>query len=185
MLLVPGLNGSNDVCEPGSITMSFSSQSFSSTWRPWFICGTLFVISAGIGWSQNMVDAPGKAETMKVCSGCHEVTRATSMHLDRAGWQNEMEKMISLGAKGSPEEFESILDYLSKNYPAEQVPKVRINSARPIDLEAGLTLRRSQAASLVAYRAKHGPFKSMDDLKNVPGLDFAYMESKKDRITFE
>lgn len=107
------------------------------------------------------------------------------MRLDRAGWQNEMEKMISLGAKGSPEEFESILNYLSKNYPAEAVPKVRINTARQIELEAGLTLRRSQAAALVAYRSKHGPFHSIEDLKSVPGLDFAYIESKQDRITFE
>ena len=77
-----------------------------------------------------------------------------------------MEKMISLG-KGSPEEFESILNYFSKSYPAEQVPKVRINSARQIELEAGLTLRRSQAAA-VAYRSKHGPFNSIDDLKKYP-----------------
>jgi competence protein ComEA len=136
-------------------------------------------------WAQTMPEGPGKAETVKVCGGCHEVARATSMHLDRAGWQTEMEKMISLGAKGSPEEFESILNYLSKSFPAEEIPKVRINSARPIELEAGLTLRRSQAAALVAYRAKHGDFKSIEDLKKVPGLDYAYIESKKDRITFE
>jgi competence protein ComEA len=135
--------------------------------------------------AQNLPEAPGKGETVKVCSGCHEVARVTSMHLDRAGWQTEMEKMIALGAKGSPEEFESILNYLAKSFPAEEVPKVRINSARQIELEAGLTLRRSQAAALVAYRAKHGPFESIEDLKNVPGLDFAYIGSKKDRITFE
>src|SRR3954462_2578604 len=136
-------------------------------------------------WAQDLPEGPGKAETAKICSGCHEVARATSMHLDRAGWQSKMEKMIWLGAKGSPEEFESILNYLSKSFPAEEIPKVRINSARPIELEAGLTLRRSQAAGLVAYRSKHGPFKSIEDLKKVPGLDYAYIESKKDRITFE
>ncbi len=107
------------------------------------------------------------------------------MHLDRAGWQSEMEKMISLGAKGSPDEFESILNYLSKNYPAEAVPKVRINSARPIELDAGLTLRRSESAAIVAYRSKHGPFKSIEDLKNVPGIDYAHILAKQDRITFE
>lgn len=157
--------------------------------RPAARASLLFAVLAAIlctsVWAQNLPDAPGKAETMKVCSGCHEVTRATSMHLDRAGWQNEVEKMISLGAKGSPEEFESILNYLSKNYPAEQVPKVRINSARPIELDAGLTLRRSESAAIVAYRAKHGPFKSIEDLKNVPGIDYAHILAKQDRITFE
>jgi competence protein ComEA len=166
--------------------MSLSRKSFPSIRCLLILAAALMSVPVGTGWAQNnMPDAPGKAETIRVCSGCHEVTRATSMHLDRAGWQNEMDKMISLGAKGTPEEFESILNYLSKNYPAEEVPKVRINSARQIELEAGLTLRRSQAAALVAYRAKHGPFHSIEDLKNVPGLDFAYIESKKDRITFE
>ena len=107
------------------------------------------------------------------------------MHLDRAGWQSEMEKMISLGAKGSPEDFENVLNYLSKNYPAEEVPKVRINSARPIELDAGSTLRRSESAAIVAYRSKHGPFKSIEDLKNVPGIDYARILAKQERITFE
>lgn len=179
MLLVPGLSGNRKA------NMSLLRSSFPSVRSLLLVFAALVAMPVGSASAQNMPDGPGKAETLKVCSGCHEVTRATSMHLDRAGWQGEMEKMISLGAKGTPEEFESILNYLSKNYPAEAVPKVRINSARPIELEAGLTLRHSQAAALVAYRAKHGPFKSMEDLKNVPGLDYAYIESKKDRITFE
>lgn len=165
--------------------MSLPSISLGSVVRGFLFSVAMIACSGETASAQNLPDGPGKAETLKVCSGCHEVTRATSMHLDRAAWQSEMEKMISLGAKGSPEEFESILNYLSKSFPAEEVPKVRINTARPIELEAGLTLRRSQAAALVAYRAKHGPFRSIEDLKDVPGLDFAYMESKKDRITFE
>jgi competence protein ComEA len=158
---------------------------FGSAVRGLLFSVAVLAFPSATAFAQNLPEAPGKAETVKVCSGCHEVTRVTSVHLDRAGWQTEMEKMISLGAKGSPEEFESILNYLSKSFPAEEIPKVRINSARQIELEAGLTLRRSQAAALVAYRAKHGPFKSVEDLKNVPGLDYAYIESKKDRITFE
>ena len=134
--------------------------------------------------AQNLPDTPGKAETVKVCSQCHEVARAISLHQDRAAWQTTMDKMISLGAKGTPDEFEAILEYLSKNYPAEEIPKIHINTARAIDLEAGLTLRRSQAAALIEYRTKHGQFKSIEDLKNVPGIDFSRIESKKDRIDF-
>lgn len=165
--------------------MRFASIRFRPAARAFLLLAALAAIPCVQVSAQNLADAPGKAETLKVCSGCHEVTRATSMHLDRAGWQSEMEKMISLGAKGSPDEFESILNYLSKNYPAEAVPKVRINSARPIELDAGLTLRRSESAAIVAYRSKHGPFKSIEDLKNVPGIDYAHILAKQDRITFE
>jgi len=36
----------------------------------------------------------------------------------------------------------------------------------------------------VAYREKHGNYKSFEDLKKVPGLDFSKIEDKKDRISF-
>jgi competence protein ComEA len=167
------------------MAMKIASLRFRSIARAFVLFAAMAAIPVAPVRAQNLPDAPGKAETVKVCSGCHEVTRATSMHLDRAGWQSEMEKMISLGAKGSPEDFENVLNYLSKNYPAEEVPKVRINSARPIELDAGLTLRRSESAAIVAYRSKHGPFKSIEDLKNVPGIDYAHILAKQERITFE
>jgi len=134
--------------------------------------------------AQNLPEGPGKEATAKVCSQCHELARAVSLHQDRAGWQATMEKMISLGATAPPEEFESILDYLSKNYPAAEPPKLHINSARPIDIEAALTVRHSQALAFVAWRDKHGPITSIDELKDAPGIQFAKFESHKDRIVF-
>jgi competence protein ComEA len=149
-----------------------------------------FVVATGIlitapAWAQNLPDAPGKTETVKVCSQCHEIARAVSLHQDRAGWQTTMDKMISLGAKGTPEEFEAIFNYLSKNFPAEEIPKIHINTARAIELEAGLNLRRSQAAALIAYRTKHGNFSSIEDLKKIPGFNFSQVEAKKDRLVFD
>jgi competence protein ComEA len=135
-------------------------------------------------WAQNLPEGPGKEATMKVCSQCHELARAVSLHQDRAGWQATMEKMISLGATATPEDFESILNYLTKNYPAAEPPKLHINSARPIDIEAALTVRHSQALAFVAWREKHGPISSIDDLKNTPGIEFSKFESHKERLVF-
>jgi competence protein ComEA len=135
-------------------------------------------------WPQNLPDGPGKEATVKVCSTCHELARAISLHQDRAGWQATMEKMISLGATAPPEDFEAILNYLSKNFPAAEPPKLHINSARPIDIEAALTIRHSQALAFVAWRDKHGAVTSLDELRNAPGIDFAKFESHKDRIVF-
>lgn len=135
--------------------------------------------------AQNLPDGPGKDATVRVCSSCHELARAISMHQDRAGWQTTIEKMISLGANASPEDFESILNYLSKNYPAAEAPKLHLNSARPVDIEAALTVRHSQALAFVAWREKHGPITSLDELKNAPGIDFAKFESHKSRILFD
>ena len=59
-----------------------------------------------------------------------------------------------------------------------------MNKASAIELESGLSLRRSQAAAVLAYRAKNGNFKSLDDLKKVPLIDAEKIEEKKDRIAF-
>ena len=146
---------------------------------------TVLLIGAQVSSGQQYLpDGPGKAETVRVCGTCHDISRVAAIHQDRAGWQATIEKMMSLGASAPPEEFEAILGYLAKTFPAEELPKIHINTARPIDLEAAFTLRRSQSLALIAYRDKIGGFKSLDDLKNVPGIDFANFDSKKDRIEF-
>ena len=128
-------------------------------------------------------DGPGKTETEKVCKGCHEVERSVSKRQDRDGWRATMDKMVALGAKGSDNELDAVFEYLVKNYPAEEVPKINVNKASSIELESGLTLRKSQAAAVIQYRTKNGDFKSIDDLKKVPGIDPEKIEAKKDRIT--
>jgi competence protein ComEA len=134
--------------------------------------------------AQQLPDSPGQAEMQKLCSQCHELARAVSMRQDRAGWSETMHKMVALGAKGTPEELKAVLDYLVKHYPAGEVPPIDINRAEAIDLEAGLTLLRSQARLIIQYRDEHGPFHSLEDLKKVPGLDVAKIEAKKDRLIF-
>ena len=96
-----------------------------------------------------------------------------------------MDKMIGLGAKGTPKEFDAILDYLVTTYPGEDVPKINVNEARAIELESGLSLPRSQAAAIVQYRTKNGDFHSIEDLIKVPGVDAAKIEAKKDRLLFK
>ena len=129
-------------------------------------------------------EGPGKEETEKLCKGCHELERSVSRRQDRDGWQLTLNKMVALGTKGTDKELAVILDYLSKNYPAGEVPPITVNEASAIELESRLSLRRSQAAAVIAYREKNGKFKSIEDLKKVPNIDAAKIEEKKDRIIF-
>ncbi|HLK66834.1 MAG TPA: helix-hairpin-helix domain-containing protein [Bryobacteraceae bacterium] len=130
-------------------------------------------------------DGPGKAETEKICSQCHELERSISLRQDRDGWQATMNKMVGLGAKGTDKEFQAVVDYLAKNYPGEGIPKIDVNQAEAIDFESGLSLKRSEAAAIIRYRKEHGDFKSIADLKKVPGIDAAKIEAKKDRLLFK
>jgi competence protein ComEA len=133
---------------------------------------------------QELPNAPGKAETEKVCKGCHEVARSVSLRQDREAWAATVNKMVALGAKGTPEEISAVVDYLAKHYPAGDVPPLRVNEARAIDFESTFGLRRSQAAALIKHRDSVGGFKSIDDLKKAPGVDAAKIEAVKDRLVF-
>jgi competence protein ComEA len=120
----------------------------------------------------------------KHCARCHEVAKSYSIKQDRDGWQATMNKMAGLGLKAPDAELAEIFEYLVKNYPADAVAKLKINECRAIEMESALGLKRSQAAAVIAYREKHGPFKSFEDLKKVPGLDPAKLEEKKDRLAY-
>lgn len=129
-------------------------------------------------------EGPGREQTQKLCSDCHELGRSISLRQDRDGWKATLNKMISLGAQGTEEEFSAALDYLSRNYPAQALPPLNVNTAKAIDFETRLSMRRSEAAAVIEYRAKHGDFKSIDDLKRVPGVDPAKFARKKDVLAF-
>jgi len=143
----------------------------------------LSLVFAGAIWAQ-FPDGPGKAEMVKVCSTCHELERSAAMHQDRDAWRATVDKMIALGAKGTEQEFNATVEYLAKNFPADEIPKLNVNTASQIDLESRLTLKRSEAAAIIQYREKNGPFKTVADLKKVPGIDATKIEARKDKLTF-
>jgi len=123
----------------------------------------------------------GKSELIKVCGECHAATKATAKRLTRDGWSAIIDDMIKGGAKGTDEEFEAILDYLAKNFLGEAARAINLNTAPSIDLESVVGLLRSEARALIAWREKT-PCKKMEDLKNVPGLDYKKIEAAKERI---
>ena len=126
----------------------------------------------------------GKVATVRVCGSCHSPERAISLHQSRQGWEETVTKMAKLGAQGTEDDFEAVLLYLSKNFGLEVPGPLNINKATTVDLQTALLLRRSQANAVIQYRSQNGDFKSIDDLRNVPGLDFAKVEGKKARIVF-
>lgn len=127
-------------------------------------------------------DGPGKDVTVRICGTCHAATRSAAVRLTRDGWQDVIAKMVSLGAKGSDAELAAVLDYLSANFKGQAPKPVNLNTAPAIDLESVAGLLRKEAAALIAYRTKHGPCKALEDLKNVPGVDFLKINRRRDRL---
>lgn len=134
---------------------------------------------------RTLPDGPGKVETQKLCTQCHELDKSIAPRQDKAGWQRTVEKMVAFGLTASDSEVTTVVDFLAKNYPADEVQPIRVNQATAIEFESGLGLRRSQATAIIRYREANGPFKSIDDLKKVPGIEADKIEAKKARLIFE
>lgn len=137
------------------------------------------------GQTRQLPDGPGRAETQKLCTQCHELDKSIAPRQDKAGWQRTVDKMVSFGMTASESEVATVIDFLARNYPADAVPPIRVNEAAAIEFESGLGLRRSQALAIIRYREANGPFKSIEALKKVPGIDLAKIEAKRDRLIFE
>lgn len=131
---------------------------------------------------EGLPDGPGKDVTVRVCGLCHEARRAASVRLTRDGWSGVIDGMRQRGAKGTDEDFGVVLDYLATHFLGEAAQPINVNTAPQIDLESVAGLLRREAAAVIEYRETHGPFKTLDDLKNVPGLDFSKIDSRRDFI---
>ncbi|HLJ17069.1 MAG TPA: helix-hairpin-helix domain-containing protein [Bryobacteraceae bacterium] len=142
-----------------------------------------FVLLVGVAQAE-LPAGPGKDVTLRVCGKCHSPELATSLHQNESGWAATISKMVDMGAKGTDDEFNAILAYLVKNFGPQAPPPVNVNKATAVDLESSLLLLRSEATAIIQYRSEKGNFKTIDDLRNVPGLDFKKIEAKKDRIVF-
>src|SRR4051812_39782437 len=129
-------------------------------------------------------EGAGRDVTIKVCSQCHEAQKAASIKLSPAGWSEEIDKMKSLGATGTDQEFDAILEYLATHFRSELDRPLDMNTAEAIDLESVLGLLRRESAAVLQYRSKHGPLSSLADLKDLDPVILRKIEAKKDRVVF-
>lgn len=142
---------------------------------------TIFIAGHTYG---SLPNGLGKEETQRLCVGCHEIGKSVSLRQDKDGWNTTIAKMIGFGMKATEDELQTVLNYLTKWFPAEKLPPLNVNKARAIQFESRLSLKRSEAARIIRYRTENGDFKSIEDLKKVPGVNAAKIEAKKDTLVF-
>src|SRR5436190_17706431 len=100
------------------------------------------------GLAQEMLpEGAGRDTTVRICSQCHEAQKAASIKLTRPGWSEEIAKMKELGAAGTDQEFEEVLEYLAAHFRGELDHPLDMNSAEAIDLESVLGLLRRESAA--------------------------------------
>ena len=90
-----------------------------------------------------------------------------------------MYKMIDLGAKGTDQEFRTVLDYLASEH-----GRVNVNRGSASELSAVLGLTAQQASAVVAYRREQGKYENFEAFTKTPGLDAAVLEPLRDAIIY-
>jgi len=126
----------------------------------------------------------GREAVMRLCVRCHSPNIILASGQDRVGWENTITKMVRLGATGNDEDFTDIADYLTEKFPPSPVKKIFVNMATDKQIAQVLEISLEDAKAVVTYRDKIKGFQSIDDMKNIPGLDPKKIEAKKDRLVF-
>jgi competence protein ComEA len=129
---------------------------------------------------QQLPDGPGKKEVLAICRDCHDLDTVTAENRTKDGWRKMIAKMGERGAEGTDDQFEAVINYLTKNF-----GRTNVNTAPAAEIVSALEFSAKEADAIVQYREKNGPFKAWKDLTKVEGLDAQRVEARKDHIAVQ
>ena len=130
------------------------------------------------GAPQASVQAREAKAVIKVCATCHDMQIVMDTPRSFDAWQGTMQKMVDLGAKGTDQQYDDIMDFLHRT-----MTTIDVNSADPDELEIVLNASQTTAQAIIARR-EIKKITSMPDLKSIPGIDAATVDSKARLIFF-
>jgi competence protein ComEA len=148
-----------------------------------FISLLVFALAALPAVAQDLPDGAGKDTFVRICSGCHGPEAVTGQRMTKDDWAGVVDDMRVRGASGTDEEFDQIVTYLATAF-GKAPKKTNVNTATAKDLSTLFGISDSAAQAIVDYRAKNGTFKTVDDVKKVPGVDAAKVDAKKDQLAY-
>lgn len=139
----------------------------------------LLTMSAAVSSQDRFPDGPGKADVIKVCSGCHDAEIVLANLKTPGEWNETLQNMATQGAEATPEQWKLIEQYIDVHF-----AMVMVNKAPADEIQLALDVTPEVAAALVKYRQDKGPFKTIDDVKKVPGIDAAKVDAATSRVVF-
>jgi competence ComEA-like helix-hairpin-helix protein len=156
--------------------------------RGWGLAAALAALMVARGLAQapappspesRFPDGPGRTALFKVCGNCHGPESVLGQLKTHDEWRKTLDEMASNGAEGSDEEWSQIQAYLDKHYSL-----IFVNKANATDLASTFDVAPAIGDAIVKRRTEHGAYKSVDDLKQVPGLAANTIDARKDRLIF-
>jgi DNA uptake protein ComE-like DNA-binding protein len=162
-LLVPALLGTAG--GPGSQT-TVASQAPAASQAP-------------VSQTSDTPDQTREAQSIKtVCGHCHNLELVLNTPKSYDAWHDTVQKMIDHGAKGTDDQLDDVMDYLHRT-----VTTIDVNSADADELEIVLNVPEKTAQAIIGRRNTK-KFTGLADLKTIPGVDAATVDSKARLIFF-
>ena len=116
-----------------------------------------------------------------ICSDCHTTERIAAQQLTKPQWADKVLEMLQEAPDVKQSERDTIVEYLAKNFSAH----ANVNKATAKEIQAILEISPESATAIVNYRQQNGSFKTLDELKKVPGVDAAKLDAKREIIDFK
>jgi virginiamycin B lyase len=85
--------------------------------------------SRGQNRGQDQVQLPegnGQATVQAACGVCHSMNQVTNSGHDREEWTTVLHMMVNVGAPVPDNQFDTVVDYLAKNFPPKPQPPAQI-----------------------------------------------------------
>jgi mono/diheme cytochrome c family protein len=76
-----------------------------------------FLVACGTSSPASGNATTGAGLMQERCTACHSSTRVVSAHHTAAEWKVSVDRMIARGAQLTPQEEQTLINYLAQNYP--------------------------------------------------------------------
>lgn len=84
--------------------------------RKWIFLA-IFLYATPIASSQpELPDGEGKQQVEELCTACHSLQPIVTARHTKAEWRAEVDNMVGLGALGTDEDFNAVVEYLGRHY---------------------------------------------------------------------
>lgn len=89
------------------------------------------VAGAASAGTSALPPGPGRDVVLRVCSACHSPEIIATQRHDAQGWAEVVQLMASRGANANEDEFNEIIDYLARSFPAQSSTPGPAQGAHP------------------------------------------------------
>lgn len=140
----------------------------------------LFTTARGADASTPSTDLVREAKSLQaVCGHCHNLQIVTDTPRSLDDWRDTMQRMVDRGASGTDDQYDDILDYLHRT-----MTTIDVNSADAVELSTVLCASDATVKLIIARRSAK-KFADLADLKSIPGIDAAVLDSKAKMLYFQ